>query len=74
MTAGEYSRLWAFIQTLLRFTQSTGLIKEHTVIMKCTALQELILIKDAAERAIGLVTEFHNNKVTCNPNQQQHIY
>ena len=42
--------------------------------MYFNALQELKLIKDAAERALGLVTEFHNNIVMCNTNQQQHIY
>ena len=47
---------------------------QHNYEMYFNALEELKLIKDAAERALGLVTEFHNNKVTCNPNQQQHIY
>ena len=74
MTAGQYSRLWALIPTLLRFTQSTGLSTEHNYEMYFNALQELKLIKDVAERALGLVTEFHNNIVMCNTNQQQHIY
>lgn len=43
--------------------------------MRCAeAFKSLKVVNDAAERALGLVTEFHNNRVTCNPEQQQHIY
>ena len=33
-------------------------------------LQHIKVVNDAAERALGLVTEFHNNKITCNEEQE----
>ena len=37
-------------------------------------LKFIKVVNDAAERALGLVTEFHNNKVTCNKEQQEFLY
>ena len=37
-------------------------------------IHSLKVVNDSAERALGLVTEFHSNKITKDPQQKQFLY
>ena len=37
-------------------------------------LKHIKVVNDSAERSLGLVTEFHNNRITCDKEQQEFLY
>ena len=37
-------------------------------------VEELVVVNDACERALGLITEFNKNRVTKDPEQKQYLY
>ena len=37
-------------------------------------VEELVVVNDTCERALGLITEFNKNRVTKDPEQKQYLY
>ena len=37
-------------------------------------VEELVVVNDACERALGLITEFNKKRVTKDPEQKQYLY
>ena len=50
------------------------MVKNDDYVNSCNKLMNLVVVNDACERALGLLTECNTNKITTNETQKQFLY